>query len=154
MNLATVLPARLDLPFSGLLHRRIAALRVTLTPAQGERHRLQKGATLVVARPQGWTLECEQGSLWITHDGDPKDILLAPGQSHVAERSSRMLVHALGDSALRLVDAAGSQPTDEGLHARLQTVITRLMKMLTRRGVPMGSTHATARGWNERPAQW
>jgi hypothetical protein len=105
MNLATVLPAGLDLPFSGLFHRRTAAPRAALTPAQGERQRLQKGSTLVVARPQGWTIECEQGSLWITYDGDPKDIVLAPGQSHVAERPSRMLVHALGDSALRLVAA-------------------------------------------------
>lgn len=105
MNLATALPAGLDLPFSRLFQRRNAARRVTPTQARSERQRLRNGATLALARPQGWTIACEEGSLWITYDGDPKDIVLTAGQRHVAERASRMLVHALGDSAFRL-DAA------------------------------------------------
>lgn len=106
MNLAATLPtARLALPFFGLFQRRTTVLSVTLTPAQGERQQLQKGATLAVARPQGCTIECEQGSLWITYDADPEDSLIEAGQHHVARQPSRMLVHALGDSTLRLVPA-------------------------------------------------
>ncbi len=38
-----------------------------------------------------------------------------------------------GDGAPTFVEAGA--PSDDELHALLQTVITRLMKMLTRRGV-------------------
>ena len=46
------------------------------------------------------------------------------------------------DDAPSIVEV--SAPTDDGLHAQLQTIIARLMKMLTRRGVlveNMGQTH-------------
>jgi hypothetical protein len=40
-------------------------------------------------------LRCAQGSLWITHDGDPKDVILAPQESYRAEREDAMHVFAL-----------------------------------------------------------
>ena len=103
MNVATALPAVLELPLVRLFQPRTAGRPETSTPARGEVHRLQAGATLKLVRPLGWVIECEEGSLWMTHDGDPKDILLEAGQRHVCERPSRMLVHAMGDSVLRLV---------------------------------------------------
>lgn len=109
MNLATVLPATFDLSISRLFGGRAAALRSPATPARGAAQSLPKGATLVLRRPLGCTVECERGSLWITFDGEPDDIVLDAGERHVAERRSRMLVHALDDSALRLVAAGGER---------------------------------------------
>jgi hypothetical protein len=39
-------------------------------------------------------VRCARGSLWITHDGDPKDVILAPGESYRAERREAMHVFA------------------------------------------------------------
>ncbi|MCW5611287.1 MAG: DUF2917 domain-containing protein [Rubrivivax sp.] len=63
---------------------------------------LLKGQTLVVRHPLGMALECVRGTLWITHDGDRKDIVLQQGESYVAARTSTMLIHALDDSTVRI----------------------------------------------------
>ena len=45
---------------------------------------------------------CCSGSLWITHDGDPKDVILVPGESYRAEREDAMHVFALADCVLEI----------------------------------------------------
>lgn len=82
---------------------RVAATRVTMIPAVGNMHDIQKGATLAVANPMHCEVVCLQGSLWITHDGDTKDILLDAGEHHGVDRSTRMLIHALESARVRLV---------------------------------------------------
>jgi hypothetical protein len=47
-------------------------------------------------------IRCASGSLWITHDGDPKDVILVPGESYRAEREDAMHVFALQDSVLEI----------------------------------------------------
>ncbi len=71
-----------------------------LTPADTQT--LQKGALLAVLDPLQHRVECLGGSVWITHDGDSKDIILDAGQNYQAERNSRMLIYALTDVSLRL----------------------------------------------------
>lgn len=66
-----------------------------IASAPGALHELQKGATLVVERPAGVELKCLRGNVWITHDGDPRDVVVSPGENYHADRGSRMLVHAL-----------------------------------------------------------
>jgi hypothetical protein len=56
---------------------------------------LDRGATLVVAQPANATADCLYGIVWITHDGDPKDVIISAGHSYASERASRMLVHAV-----------------------------------------------------------
>ena len=43
---------------------------------------------------------CSQGSLWITHDGDPKDLILYGGESYRADREDAMHLFALQDCQL------------------------------------------------------
>ena len=38
---------------------------------------------------------CSSGSLWITHDGDPKDVILGAEESYRAEREEAMHLSAL-----------------------------------------------------------
>jgi len=40
--------------------------------------------------------------LWITSDGDPRDIVLSAGESHVADRDAPLLVFALEPALLRV----------------------------------------------------
>ena len=64
---------------------------------------LHKTATLVVRNPMGVTVECIRGSLWLTHDGDCKDIILEAGQRYSSATRARLLVHALDTAQVRLV---------------------------------------------------
>ncbi|GAB3666125.1 DUF2917 domain-containing protein [Ramlibacter alkalitolerans] len=41
------------------------------------------------------TVHCRDGEAWITHDGDPRDVVLQAPQSYTADRSGRMTLHAL-----------------------------------------------------------
>ena len=45
---------------------------------------------------------CDQGSLWITHDGDPRDVILYGGESYRADREDAMHVFALQDCVLEI----------------------------------------------------
>jgi hypothetical protein len=45
---------------------------------------------------------CDRGSLWITHDGDPKDVILSPRESYRAEREDAMHVFAMQDCLLEI----------------------------------------------------
>ena len=46
----------------------------------------------------GMQLHCTSGCLWITHDGDPKDVVLYAGQHCEARPGYRVLVQALETS--------------------------------------------------------
>lgn len=50
----------------------------------------------------GGSVECVDGCVWLTFDGDCRDIVLQAGESHVADRQARLIVYALEPSAIRL----------------------------------------------------
>ena len=52
------------------------------------------------------TLACASGSLWITLDHDPRDIVLVPGERWTAPANRRVIVYALEDAALRIAPVA------------------------------------------------
>ena len=52
-------------------------------------------------------IRCTAGSLWITLDHDPRDIILAPGESFSTPEHKRALLYALEPAAFAL---CGSQP--------------------------------------------
>ena len=69
-----------------LLQRAVAA------PAARQ---LDKNATAWVARPLGRTIACEAGTLWLTFDNEPVDVILEAGQSHRCAKASKLAIHAL-----------------------------------------------------------
>lgn len=57
---------------------------------------IEGGSTRVLDRVDGSVMvRCASGSLWITQDGDPKDVILAADESYRAERSEPMHLSAL-----------------------------------------------------------
>jgi DUF2917 family protein len=75
-----------------------------LAPEKGKKHCIPKRAVLAIAHPMHRNIECLHGSLWITHDGDPRDVVLEGGQSYLPDRDARMLILALENAELRLIE--------------------------------------------------
>ena len=64
---------------------------------------LEGGVSEVVPQAASCALvRCTAGSVWITHDGDPKDVVLGPGDSYEAPRPAAMLLHALQPCAIEM----------------------------------------------------
>ena len=53
----------------------------------------------------GRRVECLSGSLWITQDGDRRDIVLSAGEAFDFDRSGVALLSAFADSRYLLLDA-------------------------------------------------
>ena len=92
-------------PMFGLARFHGFGARAAVVPAVTHRFALQLDAGKCEAVPQAACcrlVRCTAGSVWITHDGDPKDVVLAPGESYSAPRPAAMLVHALRSSAVEM----------------------------------------------------
>ena len=51
----------------------------------------------------GAQIHCLHGNLWLTQDGDPRDIILQPGDEHRFERDAVTYVSALSDASFLLL---------------------------------------------------
>jgi len=67
---------------------------------------LEAGDVLPLERASGVRLVCLEGSLWVTEERTPVDVVLAAGEFHAVENGGRTLVQAMGRSRLA-VAAAG-----------------------------------------------
>ena len=97
MNTATFAAAATRFPFT--LPQGLLALLQRTVPAPAAR-RLEAKATLWVARPLGRTVTCETGTLWLTFDNEPQDVVLEAGQSHRCDKASKLAIHALAAARL------------------------------------------------------
>jgi hypothetical protein len=71
----------------------------------------RRGLRLKAAR--GATLRAVQGTLWVTIDNDPRDIVLDPGESFVVDSNRSLVVMPLGECAT--VDVRSAAPVHEPL---------------------------------------
>ena len=65
---------------------------------------LAKGCIRRVRHPIGRKVECVSGTLWITQDGDRRDIVLSPGDSFAFDQRGDALISALDDSRFLLLE--------------------------------------------------
>ena len=70
---------------------------------------LDKGRIRHVHAEKGRRVECLAGSIWITQDGDLRDVVLAAGEAFDFDRRGDALLSAFADSRYLLLDATGPQ---------------------------------------------
>jgi hypothetical protein len=70
------------------------------SPLDREEFRLAPRALLDIPDVSGIQLSCRCGSLWITLDNDPRDIVLEAGESFFSTEHRRALVYAFEASVL------------------------------------------------------
>ena len=63
---------------------------------------LNNGQTLGVHDGAGSTVCCRSGTLWVTEENRPRDVVLGPGTCHVLSRRGMALVQALGEADLAI----------------------------------------------------
>lgn len=78
-------------------------------PAQQDRRTvaMKKNELLSIARPLGCRIDCIQGDVWITQDGDARDTVLSAGEHHIADRRTRLIVQALKAGVVRISARVG-----------------------------------------------
>lgn len=64
---------------------------------------------LTASFPNCGKITCTRGTLWITRDGSPEDILLRAGSSLVCERGSRFVIEALETVAIEITGSSGAE---------------------------------------------
>ena len=69
--------------------------RFAVEIAQGEAHVFEQVDASFVLR-------CSRGSVWITHDGDPKDVILAGGEAYRAQREDPLHLFALAPTLIEI----------------------------------------------------
>ena len=65
-------------------------------------HAIDKNALFEIAHPYGATIDCLTGSVWVTLDNDPRDVVLGTGQSFRVDSNQRVLVLALEAARVRV----------------------------------------------------
>jgi hypothetical protein len=65
---------------------------------------LAAGQVLRLAAPHGVEVACDAGRLWITEEGLPDDVWLAPGERVRLKGHGLALVEASGDARLHIVE--------------------------------------------------
>jgi hypothetical protein len=89
---------------------------------------LAKGQTLNLPDAAGVRVASQSGIVWITQDGDPRDIVLTPGDSVVLERSTPTIVQAFEPALITIADPKPLHRTASasGWFGRLRDAIERL----------------------------
>ena len=69
---------------------------------------LARGAVLACTGRKPMVVRCDEGRVWITHSGEPGDIILNAGESYRSRNAGRLVVESLADtSRLRLFTPIG-----------------------------------------------
>ena len=90
-------------PFAWWWRRLVRGRAPSAAPTHRFTMQLRHGTSEVVAQPgRGLSVRCKRGRLWITHDGDPKDVVLDPEQSYTPEHDGRMTLHAVADCEMEM----------------------------------------------------
>jgi hypothetical protein len=64
--------------------------------------RLERGQTLRVVDGAGSTICAHSGSVWITEQNRPKDVILSPGSCYELSAHGVAIVEALGQASVTL----------------------------------------------------
>lgn len=79
---------------------------------------LKSGQVATVRGGLGKTVVCHSGSVWVTQDGDPRDVILRAGESFTLDRKGPALLQAFAPGSISVAPAGG------------ETAAARLAKVL------------------------
>jgi hypothetical protein len=71
---------------------------------------IDKGRVRRVSEPLGRRIECLSGVIWVTQDGDRRDIILEEGDGFDFDRREGVLISALKDSRYVLLEGGAARP--------------------------------------------
>jgi pseudouridine-5'-phosphate glycosidase len=77
--------------------------------AQHTKHELAARARLALRDIGGATITCLSGSIWLTMEGDSRDVMLAPGTSFKVERDGLTLLAAHEASVVQVQAKAAAR---------------------------------------------
>lgn len=80
---------------------------------------LSKRDVLSLKGRRGARIESRSGSVWVTQDGDLRDVVLNAGEAHVLDREGPVLVQALDAAQVVVQPAQTPTPALAGLWRRL-----------------------------------
>ena len=81
-------------------------------------------AMFSVSDASGVQIACRTGSLWITLDDDPRDVVLDAGDSFLTTEHRRALIYAMEESSLSLVVAPAVAPESLARRGRVASKAT------------------------------
>lgn len=65
-------------------------------------HHLPKSHIEALPAWRAWSIDCVSGTVWVTVDGRPEDIILEAGEHFVTPAGERTLIYALDDAQVRI----------------------------------------------------
>jgi len=71
----------------------------------------------------GHSIVCDSGTVWVTQDGDPRDVVLRAGDAFTLDREGTALVQAFEPGAIRIVRPA-AQPRAMRLAAAFKATLS------------------------------
>lgn len=80
---------------------------------------LSKRDVLSLRGRRGARIESRSGSVWVTQNGDLRDVVLNAGEAHVLDREGPVLVQALDAAQVMVQPAEAAAPALAGLWRRL-----------------------------------
>ncbi len=83
---------------------------------------LERWDTVELIDAAGATAALDNGCVWITMDGDRRDIVLGAGQSWTVEKNGRTLVHAEAPTTLRISGPVANDAAVSGWQRALAAV--------------------------------
>jgi hypothetical protein len=99
---------------------------------------LQPHRSLDIVDGAGTTVHCLRGSVWITQDGDSRDIVLVAGRSFTLDRAGVAIVHAIDAPTLLVAAPAARAPRAPAALAALRAGLAGLARRLAPRWAPVG----------------
>jgi hypothetical protein len=84
---------------------------------------LQPKQLVKIRGGRGHSVVCQRGSVWVTQQGDPRDIVLTAGEAFTLDRGGVALLQALGPGAIS-IGQAQAQTRASRLSAWLKSALT------------------------------
>lgn len=89
---------------------------------------LRADSVLSFEARRGQELLGTRGRLWVTQDGDPRDVFVGSGERFVFDRSGVVVIHALHEAGAFVLSAGFAAPTRAGWFASIVAALrTRLV---------------------------